>query len=704
MPSPTPVRPRRRSTVESIAGILLCAATTAALAQGAADPSIWTPLDTARLRFVGQAKISPDGRHVAYTVSVPIVPGEEKSGIARTELHVMLPNGRTRPFVSGDVRVSSIGWTPHGDGISFLAQRGADKAAALWVIPSDGGEAQKVLAPAGGIQEYSFAPDGRSVAVIVGDEPAAEAKKLVEDGFDQVIVEEGFLPVRVLIATLGADAPAPRALELPGVPSEIRWEPNGQRIALAVAPTPLVDDSYMSRRVHIVDSASGAVLARFENPGKLGPMAWSPDGAHLAFISAEDLNDPSAGRLIVAPSSGGDQRRLPLDVEGDYDEIAWKDARTIAYLASIGTTTRFGEVAIDSGLHTARVREGLSVLASLDLSSDGKTAALASESRRHPRELFIHTTGNAAPIRITDSNPWIATKRLANQELVRYRARDGLELEGILIRPLDEAPGTRYPLILSVHGGPEAHEVDGWLTAYSKPGQAAAARGFAVFYPNYRGSTGRGVAFSKLGQADYAGREFDDLVDAANHFVGTGLADAKRVGITGGSYGGYATAWAATRLTEHFAAGVMFVGISNHVSKSGTTDIPNEMALVHARKRLYGNWQWFLERSPVYWVENARTPLLILHGKEDTRVHPSQSLELYRHLKTLGKAPVRLVLYPGEGHGNRKSAARYDYNLRTLAWFEHYLKGPGGAPPSHELDYGLPKDAAKSGAVPAAGS
>ncbi|HLU47733.1 MAG TPA: prolyl oligopeptidase family serine peptidase, partial [Planctomycetota bacterium] len=136
-----------------------------------------------------------------------------------------------------------------------------------------------------------------------------------------------------------------------------------------------------------------------------------------------------------------------------------------------------------------------------------------------------------------------------------------------------------------------------------------------------------------------------------------------------------------------FAASVMFVGISDLISKQGTTDIPNEMFLVHARRSLYEEWDWFLERSPIRYVETARTPLLIIHGEEDTRVHPSQSLELYRHLKFLGNVPVRLVLYPGEGHGNRNSASRLDYNLRMLRWFEHYLQGEGGEPPPYRLDY-----------------
>ena len=241
--------------------------------------------------------------------------------------------------------------------------------------------------------------------------------------------------------------------------------------------------------------------------------------------------------------------------------------------------------------------------------------------------------------------------------------------------------------MLSVHGGPEAHDRNGWLTGYSAPGQVAAARGIAVFYPNYRGSTGRGVEFSKISQADAAGPEFDDLIDAVDHLINVGIVDEEKVGITGGSYGGYASAWGATYYSDRFAVSIPFVGISDAISKMGTTDIPYEMYDVHHRKWLWEDWEYFAKASPIYYVTRNRTPTLILHGKDDPRVHPSQSLELYRQLKIVGQAPVRLVFYPGEGHGNARSAARLDYALRTLRWMEHYLKGPGGDPPNSTIDY-----------------
>jgi dipeptidyl aminopeptidase/acylaminoacyl peptidase len=349
-----------------------------------------------------------------------------------------------------------------------------------------------------------------------------------------------------------------------------------------------------------------------------------------------------------------------------------------------------------SGQETSSAaKPGHPILSSFSLSANGRVAALIGHSPTHPAELFTWTKGETTLVRRTDSNPDLAKVRWAKQEVIRHQARDGLALEGILIRPRDTRAGDRVPLILAVHGGPESHVSDGWITSYSNPGQVAAARGFAVFYPNYRGSTGRGVSFSKLGQGDAAGKEFDDLVDAVDHLVSIGLVDPKRVGITGGSYGGYATAWCSTRYSDRFAAGVMFVGISDKISKVGTTDIPDEEFLVHALKRPWDDWQFLLERSPIFHAGNCRTPLLILHGADDPRVHPGQSKEMYRHLKLRSQAPVRLVLYPGEGHGNRKAAARLDYNLRMLQWFEHYLQGQGGPMPGRDLDYALPSSPAE---------
>lgn len=645
-----------------------------------------TPQDVAQMRSVGSVAMHPDGSRVAYTLRVQRIPLTGDDGPQHVELHVVDSAGVSRPYITGAGTVSNIAWTPDGKGISFTARRAGDRATSLYVIPLDGGEARRVLAHDTSISAYSWSHDGKRVAFVAEEPAPAKRRELAGKGFNQEIYEEDVPFSRVWIAEVGG-AEKPRMLALEGSASVVQWSPVDDRLAVVLAPTPLTDDDLINRRVSIVSAATGRVIARVNNPGSFGALEWSPDGKALALLDGADRHDSDSARLyMIDPLTGAMQRLLP-DIDWDFAQIAWMSPARIAYIADESVWTSFNRIERDgSGRHTI-VAKGGPVLTALSLSADGQSAAFIAQSPAHPAEVYFMRHGDAAPRRLTDSNPWLAQRRLAKQEPVKWKARDGLELEGILIRPLDEKPGTRYPLILTVHGGPESHDANGWHTSYADPGQVAAARGYAVFYPNYRGSTGRGEKFLKMSQGDPAGKEFDDLADAVDHFVAIGLADKAKVGITGGSYGGYATAWCSTYYSEKFAAGVMFVGISNKISKFGTTDIVNEEFYVHALHRPWEKWQMFLERSPIYHAGKSKTPLLISGGLADPRVHPQQSMEMYRHMKLRSSAPVRLVRYPGEPHGNRRAAARYDYHLRMLQWFDHYLKGPGGPAPPMEIDY-----------------
>jgi dipeptidyl aminopeptidase/acylaminoacyl peptidase len=648
--------------------------------------------DVARLRAVNEVAISPDGELVAYTLIVPRVPGEGEDGGAWLELWVAGGEGGPRPFVSGEVNVQEIAWKPDGSAITFLAERGDDENEALYSIAVAGGEARRLLRHGDGLDEYAWSPDGSRLAFLAKRAEDEKKKELEEKGFGQIVFEEEWRPVELWLTEVEGDELAePRALELTGSASELSWGPTGDKIAVALAPTSLIDDEYMARRIHVVAADSGEVIAKVDTSGKLQEVVWSPDGARLALVAGVDVNDPIPGRLMIVGSAGGAPRELNPGLAADAVDVVWQDNETLLWIAARGVERTIERQRLDGSPQTLLAGGG-PIWSSLDLAAD--SAALTGHTPTHPDELFRWPVGGAVPKRVSDSNPWLGERRLAAQEIVRFEARDGMDLEGLLIRPLEPEAGERVPLVLVVHGGPEAHFANGWLTVYSRPGQVLAARGLAVFYPNYRGSTGRGLEFAKTSQADPAGKEFDDLIDAVDHLIAIGLVDKDRVGVTGGSYGGYATAWSSTRYSERFAAGVMFVGISEKVAKLGTSDIPVELYSVHARRWPWENWQLHLERSPVYWVEKARTPLLILGGDADTRVHPSQSLVLYRYLKILGNAPVRYVIYPGERHGNRKAAARLDYSLRSVRWLEHYLMGPGGEPPAHEVDYGLDTESA----------
>jgi dipeptidyl aminopeptidase/acylaminoacyl peptidase len=468
-------------------------------------------------------------------------------------------------------------------------------------------------------------------------------------------------------------------IDIPGSAYNAVFSPDRSHIAISAAPTPEVDDQYMAQTIHIVRYQGREVIASLANEGKLGSIHWSPDGTRLALVAGNDIHDPIDGRLmIVSVEDGAKPVNILPDFEGKIEQIRWSDANTIHMIVSEGVNRAFATVRPDGSRFTRVIAPGGPMLTAFSVASDG-TIAFAANTSTHPSEVYVYKRARRNTwelTRLTNVNPWFSEMQFARQDVVRYPARDGAyTIEGILFYPLNYESGKTYPLITVVHGGPEAHYSNGWLMGYSTPGHFGAAEGYFVFMPNYRGSTGRGLAFAMSSQADLAGKEFDDIVDGVDYLIAQGLVDRDRVGVTGGSYGGYATAWMSTYYSERFAAGVMFVGISNNISKWGTSDIPEELYLVHARKRLWDDWMDKLRSSPIYYVDRAQTPLLIMHGANDTRVHPAQSMELFRHIKVRKpEVPVELVLYPGEGHGNTRSTSRYDYNLRMIEWFNRYLK------------------------------
>ena len=643
--------------------------------------------DIVTLKRVASAALSPDGQHIAYVLNVPRTPYVDENGSAYRELHITDLEGSSRGFITGEVNIGQIAWSVDGETVYYLAERNDDdEFRALYGIPVAGGESQRLYSHDANIQSFSPSPDGRHIGFLATEGDRSERERLANLGFRAVVYGESRRFTKAWVVDLESEEPEAVAAELPGTASDFHWAPDGERYLVALAPTPSVDDSFMSRRFHVVDAQSGEVLNRFETEGKLGDVAWSPDGRRIAFVGAVDMSDPLPGQIYVAAADGEGVRALTPGYPGHVADLKWRDAETLWYRGSRGLWNEIGVLAADGTSVLSTQPEGDPIARSFDAVPGSENLAVIADTPGHPREVYVWNETDGYR-RLTHSNPGLEDRPMAAQEAVTYTARDGLELEGVLVRPLESESGERHPLILVIHGGPEAHYSHGWMSGYSAPAQTLAARGYAVFYPNYRASTGRGVEFSKLDHYDPAGKEFDDIVDAKAHLVDIGLVDPDRVGITGGSYGGYATMWGSTALTEHFAAGVAFVGISNLVSKFVSGDIPRELYEVHTRFWPWDDWELTLERSPIFHAGNSRTPLLILGGDSDTRVNPSQSLQLYQTLKLRTDTPVRLVIYPGEGHGNSRTAAQLDYAMRMTRWMDHYLMGPGGEAPPYELDH-----------------
>ena len=617
-----------------------------------------------KVQHAGNITVAPNGKLSAYTLSVPrnMVAGDE-DGRADTHLYILDEKGNNRLFIGGESSISSLSFNRASDTVYFRSKRDGDTHTSLYAISVNGGEAYKVFGFETAIGDYEIVDDTLFFVAKAKD----DTEDFKDKGFNAKVYEEDTrLNQLWSVSIQGGEA---TSIYSGGHVSDIDVSSNGEFVLAAVAPTNLVDDSLMSRDIYTISVTSGEVTNTIDMPGKLGEFVLHNNDKDIAIIGGADISDSSDGVLMVAQADSPKLTQLTTDALQHIVDITWK-GRNILAVAHRGVESSVVEYD-KKGKQKRNITTAQDIVArSIAVGDD--TVQLIADSPSHPRAVFDVKRNKAS--KVTEHNAWLNELALAPQSTFMYEARDGEKVEGLLITPKGQAPEKGWPLILMVHGGPEAHYSDGWLTAYSMPGQYAAANGYAVYYPNYRGSTGRGVAYAKQHQNDYAGKEFNDLVDGVDALVKAGLVDRARVGITGGSYGGYASMWGATALTEHFAAAVAFVGISNQVSKFGTSDIPNEMHLVHSLKWPWeDNWMNLLERSPIFHAGKANTPILILHGEKDTRVHPSQSMELYRSIKVRTNTPARLVFYPNEGHGNRRAAAQYDYALRLMRWMDTYL-------------------------------
>ncbi len=641
-----------------------------------AQTAVVTPDLILTLANVTDAQISPDGSTIAYQVSRPRK-ADEPPGAARNELWLVpASGGEPRRLTQGDDRAPR--WSPDGRAIAFLGRRPDSATPQVHLLDLSGGEPRAVTTAPAAVSSFKWAHDGRAIAFTYTDPPTEQERRDTAQGRDWTVADRNYKHTRLY------------RVEVPGGKSELvtradltvhdyDWSPDNKQMLIGAARTPTIDDSFMGVRLYLVPAAGGTPEPFVETTGKLGFPRWSPDGRTIAWLGATSVDDPHAGTVFTAPArgraaGGGGPTRLTGEAAGSAVWLGWRPGvgDTVTFLAAERQDVRLHLLSADGRTQQTLGAAGLIPVGTPSFSTNGGRVAIVAHSPSHPQEVFVGDVVRGVT-RVTYTNPQLNGVALGAQEVVQWKARDGWEIEGVLVKPIGFKAGVRYPLVVQPHGGPEAADPNGWNGFYSRWGQMLAGAGFLTFYPNYRGSIGRGVAFAKADHKDLMGKEFEDILDGIDHLVKTGVADANRVGIGGGSYGGYTSAWATTFASDRFKAAIPWMGITNWISMTGTSDIFLENSTVHWALVMYENYEKYWERSPLKYIDRAKTPTLIIHGAADPRVPPGQSIELYTALKWKG-VPVEHVSYPREGHGLAERAHQEDFMKRVLAFFSKYLK------------------------------
>jgi dipeptidyl aminopeptidase/acylaminoacyl peptidase len=629
------------------------------------------PEDVIQLRTVGAVALSPDGQTVAFSVATPRAEGDAP-GPSRGALYVMpFGGGEATAVVEPPQTAGRPAWLPDGR-LAFVGRRDDHPAPQVYAVAATGGTPERLTDSPEGVVAFEATRDGSAIFYTARDAEDAERARLREQGFDQIVAGEDWRYTRLYRQPM---AGGERRLLTPQDRhvNDFAVAPDGRTVAVQLTETPAVDDDMMFRRLYTVSADGGAPQLLAPTEGKLGPMAWSPDSRRVAFLSATRLSDPIPHHVYVAEVGSGQARNTMAGYEATVEWMQWLDEGTLLVSAVEGTRTAVSRLDVASGRIERVMGGGLEIARALSLADDNDRFAAAVNSRTHPNEVYTGTLSAAEMARRTDHNPWLAERRFARQETISWAGAGGMEIEGVLVYPLDYEEGQRYPLVILPHGGPEGISLDGWNTRALYPAHVMAREGYAVLKPNYRGSGGRGPAFSMANHRDLGGAEFEDVILGIDHLAEIGLVDPDRVGISGTSYGGYFSAWATTRHPDRFRAGITTAGLSNWLSFMGTTDIAHEMALVHWDLYFWEDPELYTDRSPVTHIDENTRPTLVVHGLADERVHPEQSIQLYNLLR-LRDVPTGLVMYPREPHGLLERAHQLDFMQRMIRWFDTYVR------------------------------
>jgi dipeptidyl aminopeptidase/acylaminoacyl peptidase len=664
--------------------------------------------DVMRLRAVSDPRISPDGRLVAFVVTQ----ADMKTNFRNSDVWlVAAEGGDPRPLTGSPRRDDAPQWSPDAKRLAFISDR--DGRAQVYSIRIDGGEPQRITDVKTAVQSFAWSPDGKRIAYIAADPVSEMREKEKKDGFDQIVVDADypFAHISVIDVPSSANSELPKPSKLTDGAwhvAELEWSPDSTLIAFTARNTPKLADS-PSTEIYLIDAAPPEVGPLTLSETRRTPqitkdnnrtesnIAWSPDGTRLSYLSPSDKYPaigPSRVHLIDAAGlkrlhSG--RRDSPLvwlplgplqpQFDGYITRHEWShDGQFVYFTADAGVQRHLYRVSSDGkALEPLINDEGLQGTFSLSEKTD--RIAYLKEDPTRPADVWVASINAGAKgnqiisnaRQLTRMNPQADGFALGRVEIIRWKSsKDGREIEGVLVYPMDYDASKRYPLITSIHGGPEGAYTQSFMASYSEFPHLYAARGYASFFPNFRGSSNYGAEFASANVGDLGGGDYEDILSGVDYLIGRGIADLQRLVIKGYSYGGYMSGWIIGH-TARFKAAVFGAGLANAVSYYSTADIQWSRETLH-QGTPWRNNQNMIERSPVFYLQNAKTPSLIFHGEKDERVPLGQSQETYMGLKKAG-VPTQLVIYPREGHGLREPAHQLDKMRREIDWFEKYLSG-----------------------------
>jgi dipeptidyl aminopeptidase/acylaminoacyl peptidase len=646
-----------------------------------------TAADVTRIQWVSDPQISPDGRRVAFVVTTL---SEERDEYLSNVWVVDVAGGEPRRFTTGAGRDTAPRWSPDGAWLAFLAARDPKATPQLHVMPAGGGEPVRITDLPHGVSAPAWGPDSSRVAVVsrVGPAPTEGAEKSKPARIITTLKYryngEGFIYDRVPhVFVVDRDGGAPRQItDGEGADGEPTWSPDGRWLAFTSARH--AERDYDDARDLFVVSADGGELRRLTDSSAMvtGPTV-SPDGRAMAYVVRRGRNAVADNhRLVTIPIDGGAPGDLSARIDRSVVALgdawaAWSaDGQWVIFAVEDGGRVVIHRVRPAGGMEPVPVTRGERAVSGFSLARNGMLAFTASTATA-PAEVFVAAADGSAERQLTDLNRgWREEVSLSVPERFSYE-RDGAVVDAWVMRPHGAEQGRRYPVLVNIHGGPHAQYGVGFFDEF----QVYAGAGYAVVFANPRGSRGYGEKFARAVVGDWGGGDVADVLAGLDEALCRfDFLDGERLGVMGGSYGGFMTSWIVGH-TDRFRAACSERAVNDQRTMFGTSDIGHLFNVTE----LGGVLPWedparYVERSPLTYASRITTPLLIIHAEEDYRCPIEQAEQLFVALKKLGREAM-LVRFPGENHELSRSGTprhRLERFRIILDWFAGHL-GSGTA-------------------------
>ncbi len=709
--------------------LLLSYAATPLVAQVAPKQRGITAEDYYAFESLGDPRLSPDGRWVAYVVTTV----DQRQNRRLSQIWLAATDGSRPPrqFTTSPQSSNSPRWSPDGRALAFLSTRPAPDAAPtaqqgsatptptpspstsptptsatmppglpsalqtvaadatpraqVWLLSLDGGEARRVTNLKNGVGTFDWSPDGTRLVLTSRTGPS-DIKAPSSDvrhyrHLSYKFNDTGWFDDKrshVWVADVQTGAATQITFGEDWNDSDPQWSPDGSFIAFVSDRTGKAFDESRNTDVFVIDSAGGPIRKISDHDEADNSPRWSPDGKSIAFLGR--VRERDHPKIYVAPAGGGQpSRNVAPQLDLIPSNLTWAEQGRALYFETgvRGESHLFRVDARDGKIK--QVTKGARAVRLVDIANDSRRMVYAANDFRHLDDLYASDLDGSGERKLTNLNARLWPQlRLADVERMTYKGAEGWEIDGFLVKPVGWQEGKKYPLVLNIHGGPAGMYGVDWFHEF----QVYAARGWAVFYTNPRGSTGYGQKFERGIEGEWGRNDYTDVMNGVEEVLRRNpWIDRERLGVTGGSYGGYLTNWIVGH-TNIFKAAVTLRSVTNFVSDEGTRD----GAYGHKDDfggDLFEKFDLYWERSPLKYAMNVKTPILILHSENDFRVPLEQGEQWFRALKHFG-ATAEFVIFPRENH-NLTRTGEPKHLVESLNWqlywFDRYLDGKTDAVP-----------------------